>query len=151
MPLPGTPGDLRPLIGHEVGTSEWVRITQDMIDRFADLTDDHQYIHVDPQRAALTHLGGTVAHGFLVLSLLGRMSAAAEISLAGTQMRVNYGFDRIRLLAPVRPGSRIRGVFQLKDLIERDAGQWLTTLTVTIEIEGEAKPAAVAQWLILQQ
>ena len=142
--------DLQARIGQEIGLSDWVEVTQSMIDRFADLTDDHQFIHVDPVAAAATPFGGTIAHGFLVLSLLARLGRAADFVLEGVQMGMNYGFDRVRLMAPVRSGKRVRGRFVLKDLVERSPGQWLSTLSVTVEIEGEPKPAIVADWLGLQ-
>jgi acyl dehydratase len=141
---------LREKIGLEIGVSDWVAIEQDMINRFADLTDDHQFIHVDPQAAALTPFGGTIAHGFLVLSMLAKLGRAADFALEGVTMGVNYGFERVRLVAPVRAGKRIRGRFVLKALEERAAGQVLATLAVTVEIEGESKPAVVADWLALQ-
>lgn len=144
------PAELQSRIGQEIGLSDWVAITQDMIDRFADLTDDHQFIHVDPALAAKTPFGGTIAHGFLVLSLLSKFGQAAEFVLEGIQMGMNYGFDKVRLMAPVRSGKRIRGRFVLKDLVERVPGQWLSTMVVTVEIEGESKPAVVAEWLGLQ-
>lgn len=145
-----TPDALLARLGQEVGLSDWVLVTQDMIDRFADLTDDHQFIHVDPALAAQTPFGGTIAHGFLVLSLLGKLGQAAGIALEGVQMGVNYGFDKVRMVAPVRSGRRIRARFVLRGLEQRGPGQWLSTLGVTVEIEGEAKPAIVADWLGLQ-
>jgi len=145
-----TPDELKARIGQEIGVSDWVDITQDMVDRFADVTDDHQFIHVDPVAAAKTPFGGTIAHGFLVLSLIAKMAKAAEFVLKGVQMGMNYGFDKVRLMAPVKTGKRIRGRFVLKDLVERSPGQWLSTLTVTVEIEGETKPALVADWLGMQ-
>jgi acyl dehydratase len=145
-----TPEELKARIGNEIGLSDWVEVTQDMINRFADLTDDHQFIHVDPILAAKTPFGGTIAHGFLVLSLLAKLGKAAEFVLQGVQMGVNYGFDKVRLMAPVKSGKRIRGRFVLKDLVERTPGQWLSTLAVTVEIEGESKPAIVAEWLGMQ-
>jgi acyl dehydratase len=145
-----TPDELKARIGQEIGLSDWVEVTQDMINRFADLTDDHQFIHVDPVLAAQTPFGGTIAHGFLVLSLLAKLGKAAEFVLQGVQMGVNYGFDKVRLMAPVKSGKRIRGRFVLKDLIERAPGQWLSTLAVSVEIEGESKPAIVAEWLGMQ-
>jgi acyl dehydratase len=137
-------------LGQEIGVSEWLEISQAMVDRFADLTDDHQFIHVDPVAAARTPLGGTVAHGFLVLSLIAKFIAAADYRLRGTVMVLNYGFDKIRMVSPVKTGSRIRGRFTLKSMIERSPGQWLSTLHVIIEIENEPKPALVADWLGLQ-
>ncbi len=137
-------------IGKEIGVSDWVTIDQDMINRFADLTDDHQFIHVNPELAAQTPFGGTIAHGFLVLSLISKFGQSADFVMQGVTMGVNYGFDKVRLVAPVHTGKRVRGRFVLKDMVERAPGQWLSTLTVTIEIEGEAKPAIIADWLGLQ-
>ena len=145
-----TPESLRGRIGQEIGLSDWCVITQEMIDRFADLTDDHQWIHVDREAAARSPLGGTIAHGFLVLSLLAKLSSSADIQLEGVKMGMNYGFDKVRMTNPVRSGSRIRGRFVLKDLVERGPGQWLSTMTVAVEVEGQAKPALVADWLGLQ-
>ena len=145
-----TPDELKARIGSEIGVSDWVPVTQDMINRFADLTDDHQFIHVDPVLAAQTPFGGTIAHGFLVLSLLASMGKSAEFILQGVQLGVNYGFDKVRLMAPVKSGKRVRGRFVLKALVERAPGQWLSTMSVTVEIEGEAKPAIVAEWLGMQ-
>jgi len=145
-----TPESLRGRIGQEIGLSDWCVITQEMIDRFADLTDDHQWIHVDREAAARSPLGGTIAHGFLVLSLLAKLSSSADIQLEGVKMGMNYGFDKVRMTSPVRSGSRIRGRFVLKDLVERGPGQWLSTMTVAVEVEGQAKPALVADWLGLQ-
>ncbi len=142
--------ELRNRIGQEIGVSDWAVIDQAMIDRFADLTDDHQFIHVNPEAAALTPFGGTIAHGFLVLAMLAKLGRAADFALQGVTMGVNYGFERVRLISPVRAGKRIRGRFVLKAMEERAAGQVLATLGVTVEIEGEAKPAVVADWLALQ-
>ena len=145
-----TPDALLARIGQEVGLSDWLLVTQDMIDRFADLTDDHQFIHVDPALAAQTPFGGTIAHGFLVLALLGKLGQAAGIALEGVQMGVNYGFDKVRMTSPVRAGSRIRGRFVLRDIAARGPGQWLVTMTATVEVEGQSKPAIIAEWLGLQ-
>jgi acyl dehydratase len=145
-----TPATLKARIGQEVGVSDWCVVDQDMIDRFADLTDDHQWIHVDRAAAAASPFGGTIAHGFLVLSLLAKLATAADIVLAGTKMGMNYGFDKVRMTSPVRSGSRIRGRFVLRDVTERGAGQWLVTMTATVEVEGQAKPAIIAEWLGLQ-
>jgi acyl dehydratase len=145
-----TPQELRSRIGQEVGVSEWLLVDQPMIDRFADLTFDHQFIHVDPVAAAGTPLGGTIAHGFLVLSLLAKLGESANLTLDGAVMGMNYGFEKIRMTGPVRAGKRIRGRFVLKDLLERAPKQWLSTVLVTVEVEGESKPALVAEWLGLQ-
>jgi acyl dehydratase len=145
-----TPQDLRSRIGQEVGVSDWLLVDQGMIDRFADLTFDHQFIHVDPVAAADTPFGGTIAHGFLVMSLLAKLGESANLALDGAVMGMNYGFERIRMTGPVRAGKRIRGRFVLKDLVERAPRQWLSTVLVTVEVEDEAKPALVAEWLGLQ-
>jgi acyl dehydratase len=142
--------ELKSRIGTEIGLSDWLRIDQGMIDRFADLTDDHQFIHVDPVAAARTPLGGTIAHGFLVLSMLSKLAGAADFAIQGATMGMNYGFDKVRMVSPVHAGKRIRGRFVLRSLAERAPGQWLSVVGVTVEIEGEAKPAIVAEWLGLQ-
>jgi acyl dehydratase len=147
---PNTPESIQTKLGREIGLSEWLEITQEMIDRFADLTDDHQFIHVDPIAAAQTPFGGTVAHGFFVLSMIGKFVAAADFQMRGAEMTLNYGFDKIRMVSPVRSGSRIRGRFTLKSMVERAPGQWLSTVHVIIEIENAAKPAVVGDWLGLQ-
>ena len=139
--------DIRSRIGEEVGVSSWIEIDQQRIDTFADATEDHQFIHIDPQAAAAAGLGSTIAHGFLSLSLLSRMAADASLMPDGLKMALNYGLDRVRFLAPVRSGKRIRGRFTLDSIEEKAPGQWLLRHTVTVEIEGEEKPALSAQWL----
>ena len=139
--------DIRSRIGEEVGVSSWIEIDQQRIDTFADATEDHQFIHIDPQAAAAAGLGGTIAHGFLSLSLLSRMAADASLLPDGLKMALNYGLDRVRFLAPVRSGKRIRGRFTLDSIEEKAPGQWLLRHTVTVEIEGEDKPALSAVWL----
>jgi acyl dehydratase len=141
------PEAYRALIGREVGTSPWQQIDQAMIDAFAELTCDRQFIHVDPVRAAATSFGGTVAHGFLTLSLLSHFARQVVPPVAGAVMSVNYGIEKLRFLAPVPAGSRVRGRFTLKDLRERRPGEWLLVLDVRVEIEGSEKPALVAEWL----
>ena len=139
--------EIRSRLGSEVGVSSWLAIDQARIDEFADATDDHQFIHVDPDAAAKTPFGGTIAHGFLTLSLLSRMAADAMMVPEGVKMAVNYGFDRVRFLAPVKSGRRVRGRFTLDSIEEKAPGQWLLRHTVTVEIEGEDKPALTAAWL----
>ena len=146
MPL-ATLDEIRNRIGEEVGVSSWVLIDQARIDAFAGATDDRQFIHVDPEAAAQTPFGGTVAHGFLTLSLLSRLGAEAMLLPDGLRMAVNYGLDRVRFLAPVRSGSRMRGRFRLDSVEEKAPGQILMRHNVTVEIEGEAKPALTAEWL----
>jgi len=139
--------EIRTRTGTEVGVSSWLSIDQARIDEFADATDDHQFIHVDPEAAAKTQFGGTIAHGFLTLSLLSRMAADAMLVPEGVKLAVNYGFDRVRFLAPVKSGKRVRGRFTLDSIEEKAPGQWLLRHTVTVEIEDEGKPALTAQWL----
>jgi len=139
--------DIRSRVGDEVGVSSWMTVDQARIDAFADATEDHQFIHVDPAAAAAAGLSGTIAHGFLSLSLLSRMAADATLLPEGLKMALNYGFDRIRFLAPVRSGKRVRGRFVLDSVEEKAPGQWLMRHNVTVEIEGEDKPALTAVWL----
>jgi acyl dehydratase len=139
--------DIRSRIGEEIGVSTWIEVGQERIDTFADATEDHQFIHVDPAAAAAAGLGGTIAHGFLSLSLLSRMAADAMLVPDTTKMALNYGLDRVRFLAPVRSGKRVRGRFTLDSIEEKAPGQWLLRHTVTVEIEGEDKPALSAVWL----
>jgi acyl dehydratase len=141
--------EIRARIGQEVGTSAWLTIDQDRITTFAGTTEDRQFIHVDPQAAAQTPFGGTIAHGFLSLSLLSRMAADAMLIPDKVTMVVNYGFDKIRFLAPVGAGKRVRGRFRLQSVEEKVPGQILLNHDVTVEIEGEDKPALWAQWLTL--
>lgn len=143
-----TVDELKKRIGSRTGTSSWVQIDQDRIDTFADVTEDWQFIHVDPARtAAETALPGTIAHGFLTLSLLSKMTYEVRETLDNTIMGYNYGFEKIRFLAPVIAGSRVRAHFDLEAVEERKPGEILTTSKVTMEIEGQEKPALVAEWL----
>ena len=133
--------------GEEVGVSGWLTIDQARIDVFADATEDRQFIHVDPDAAAKAGFAGTIAHGFLSLSLLSRMAADTMLIPEGVKMALNYGFDRIRFLAPVKSGKRVRGRFTLDSFEEKAPGQYLMRHIVTVEIEGEEKPALTAVWL----
>jgi acyl dehydratase len=137
------------LVGTEVGRSDWVLVDQAMIDGFADVSNDHQFIHVDPVAAAATPFGGAIAHGFLTLSLISGMSYAAVPRVSGVSHGINYGLNGVRFLQPVPAGSRVRGCFVLAEAREREPGQWQSTFTVTVEIEGETKPALVAEWVTL--
>ena len=139
--------EIRARVGQEVGVSSWLMVDQARIDAFAEATEDRQFIHVDPAAAAQTVFGGTIAHGFLTLSLLSRMGAEAMLIPEGVKMAVNYGFERMRFLAPVRAGKRVRGRFTLDSVEEKAPGQWLLRHSVSVEIEGEDKPALTAQWL----
>ena len=146
MPIPSL-DEIRAHVGQEVGVSSWLMVDQARIDAFAEATEDRQFIHVDPAAAAQTVFGGTIAHGFLTLSLLSHMGAEAMLIPDGVKMAVNYGFDRMRFLAPVRAGKRVRGRFTLDSVEEKAPGQWLLRHSVSVEIEGEDKPALTAQWL----
>ena len=139
--------EIRAKVGHPVGVSGWIEVGQDRIDQFADATDDHQFIHVDQKLAAQTPFGGTIAHGFLSLSLLSRMAADVMLIPDTTKMAVNYGLDRVRFLAPVKSGKRVRGHFTLESATEKAPGQLLLKHQVTVEIEGDEKPALTAEWL----
>jgi acyl dehydratase len=139
--------EIRARVGGEVGVSDWITIDQGRIDAFASVTEDHQFIHVDPDAAAETPFGGTVAHGFLTLSLLSRMAADAMLVPEGVTMGVNYGFERVRFIAPVRSGKRVRGRFTLTSMEEKRPGQWQLVHNVAVEIEGADKPALVADWI----
>lgn len=129
--------------------SGWLTIDQDRIAAFAGATEDRQFIHVDPEAAARTPFGGTIAHGFLTLSLLSRMAAETILVPDTTKMVVNYGLDRVRFLAPVRSGKRVRGRFTLDGIEEKASGQILLRHVISVEIEGEDKPALSAVWLTL--
>ncbi|MBX8801650.1 MaoC family dehydratase [Ochrobactrum sp. MR28] len=140
---------LREAIGTEIGCSEWRVVTQEMINQFADATDDHQYIHVDPVRAAETPFGGTIAHGFLTLSLLSTLAFEALPMLQGATMGINYGFDSVRFMTPVKTGTRVRARFKLADADIRPSGRVVNYYDVTLEVEGMVKPALTARWLTI--
>jgi acyl dehydratase len=146
MPL-ATIEDISSRIGTEIGVSQWIAIDQKAIDTFAEVTGDHQFIHTDPEAAAKTPFGGTIAHGFLTLSLLSQMAAGVMLVPEGMKMAVNYGFERVRFIAPVRSGRRVRGRFVLTAAEEKRPGQWQFVHDVTVEIEGENKPALTAAWI----
>jgi acyl dehydratase len=140
--------ELKARVGQPIGTSEWLTVSQEMIDKFADATGDHQFIHVDPEKAKLTPFGTTIAHGFLSLSLMPVLTQMADLPrLDDIKMGVNYGGNKTRFLAPVRSGKRVRGHFKLLELDEKRPGQWQQTIEYTLEIEGEDKPALIAEWI----
>ena len=135
--------ELKSLVGQEVGVSDWLTLTQEMIDRFADVTGDHQWIHVDRERAKReTPFGSTIAHGFLTVSLLPQLSQQAVVVRGDFKMRINYGFNRLRFVSPVPAGSRIRARFTAQKVTDNEV-TWL----VTVDVEGKEKPALVAEWL----
>jgi acyl dehydratase len=148
MPV-ATLEEIRERVGQEIGVSGWLTVSQDRITAFAEATEDRQFIHLDPESAAQTPFGGTIAHGFLTLSLLSRMAAETILVPETTKMVVNYGLDRVRFLAPIRSGKRVRGRFTLDAVEEKAPGQILLRHTVTVEIEDEDKPALSAIWLTL--
>jgi len=140
-------------MAESIGTervSDWVEVTQAMIDQFAEATGDHQFIHVDPVRAAQTPFGGTIAHGFLTLSLMPMLAARTDApAIAGAKMGVNYGGNKVRFMQPVRSGKRVRGRFKLLKFTERKPGVWEQVQEYALEVEGEAKPALIAEWIAL--
>lgn len=139
-------------VGTEVGVSGWRTVTQDMIDKFADATDDHQFIHVNPERAAAeTPFGGTIAHGFLTLSLLSTLAYEALHPLENVELSVNYGFEDMRFVAPVRTGSRVRARFTLVKVNPRPSGWIEFAYDVTMDIENSLKPALTLRWLTLSK
>jgi acyl dehydratase len=141
--------EYRNQVGMLLGVSDWIVIEQGIIDQFADVTRDWQFIHIDPVRAKETPFGGTIAHGLFTLSLVSAMSFIAVPAIAGAQMVINYGFNSIRFISPVLSGSRVRGSFTLKQFVERQPRQWQSTLDVRVDIENVLKPALIAEWLIL--
>ncbi len=143
-----TPQDMKAKVGETLGSSEWLLIDQDMINKFADATGDHQFIHINEEAAKMTPFGGTIAHGFLTLSLFPVLMAKSDCpKVEGVKMGVNYGGNKTRFLAPVRSGKRVRGHFKLLELEEKRPGQWQQVLEFTVEIEGEDKPALMAEWI----
>lgn len=144
-----TASELPGLVGRELPPSDWFEIGQERVNRFADATNDHQFIHVDEARAAHTPFGGTIAHGFLTLSLLPFLSGQILPEIADLKMAINYGSDRLRFLQPVRVGSRVRAHQKFVEAVEKNPDQWLVKSQVSIEIEGQEKPALVAETLSL--
>ncbi len=144
------PDAVAALVGEETGLSDWILIDQDRINKFAEVTEDHQFIHVNEEAARMTPFGGTVAHGFLTLSMLSKLAEGCVIVLDGVKMGVNYGCEKVRFITPVKSGKRIRGRFSLMEAAERTPGQWAFKYGVKVEIEGEEKPALVAEWLSMQ-
>lgn len=143
-----SPQDMKALVGTKVGTSDWIEVSQERINKFAEATGDFQFIHVDLEKARLTPFGGTIAHGFLTLSLIPVLTAESDCPRPeGIKMAVNYGGNKTRFIAPVRSGKRVRGHFKMLELEEKRPGQWQQTMEITVEIEGEDKPALMAEWI----
>lgn len=139
---------LQDYVGKEVGLTDWIEVDQERINQFADATGDHQYIHLDAERAAQTPFGTTIAHGFLTLSLLSMLSGmGGGLKLENTVMGINYGLDKVRFLNPVKSGVKIRARFVLASAEEKKPGNYLLKHNVTVEIDGEEKPALIAEWL----
>ena len=140
--------DIADFLGKEVGLTDWIEINQAQINKFADATGDHQYIHVDEDRAAETPFGATIAHGFLTLSLLSKLSSMnGGIKLKNSVMGINYGLDKVRFVSPVKVNSRVRARFELVSAEEKKPKHYLLKHNVTVEIEGVGKPALIAEWL----
>lgn len=148
--MPQVPAtELKDYIGKELGRSEWFTVDQHRVDQFADCTGDHQFIHIDPKKAAQTPFGGTIAHGFLSLSLMPMLMGDLLVTPEGMKMGVNYGLDSLRFIQPVRVGSRVRLTATLLDAHEKNPGQWLIKARAVMEIEGVEKPAYIAETLAL--
>jgi len=144
-----TASEMASLAGQETEPSSWLEISQERVDRFADATNDHQFIHVDQARATRTPFGGTIAHGFLTLSLIPFLTAEKAPEFEGLVMGINYGSDKVRFLQPVRVGSRVRARQKYLEVTEKHPGQWLVRTLVTVEIENETKPALIAETLAI--
>jgi len=142
-----TVAKMKERIGNELGVTEWLTIDQDRINKFADCTLDHQWIHVDEEAAAKGPFGKTIAHGFLTVSLLSHFSEKYAILPEGTMMAINYGMNKLRLINPVPVGSKIRDRISVTDVVEKEGGRILVTTTHTVEINGQDKPACVAEVL----
>ena len=139
--------DLPKLVGRELDPSQWLEVTQERVNQFAEATNDFQFIHIDPEKAAQTPFGGPIAHGFLSLSLLSYLNAQTAVVPENLAMGINYGSDKVRYLMPVRVGKRIRSKQKVLEVSEKSPGQWLMKTAVTVEIEGEETPALVAEIL----
>ena len=140
---------LQDYVGKELGHSDWFLIDQDRINLFADATVDHQFIHVSHIKSRFGPFGKPIAHGFLTLSLLTHLTESCGLLPEGTEVGINYGLDRVRFLQPVKVGSRVRARVLPVEVNERKPGQWLIKSEITVDIEGEDKPAMVAEWLFL--
>lgn len=141
--------EFRNLSGTQLEPSSWMEITQQRVNQFADATEDHQFIHIDPEQAATTPFGGTIAHGYLTLSLLVHLTTEMSLVPEGLAMVINYGSDKVRFLAPVRVGSRIRSQQKILEVTEKTPGMWLVKTAVTVEVENSAKPAMMAEVLYM--
>ncbi|MCB1698001.1 MAG: MaoC family dehydratase [Halioglobus sp.] len=136
-------------VGTKYEPGEWIVVSQDRINTFADCTEDHQFIHLDQEKAARTPFGGTIAHGFLTLSLLSKLVEGNGIAPENVVMGINYGFDKVRFLKPVRAGKRIRAHVTIADVDRKDDNRFLIKQSISVEIEGEETPALIAEWLAM--
>ena len=145
-----SPQEMKDMVGQNLGTSEWLLVDQEMINKFADATGDHQFIHIDEEKAKMTPFGGTIAHGFLTLSMIPYLTANSDVPrVEGIKMAVNYGGNKTRFINPVKSGKRIRGHWKMLEMTEKRPGQWQQTMEITIEIEGEDKPALICEWMTM--
>jgi acyl dehydratase len=136
-------------IGKELGAGDWFAVTQDQVNTFADATLDHQFIHIDEEKAKETPFGGTIAHGFLTLSMLVHLTEKCGVIPENVMMGVNYGFDKVRFINPVRVGSEIRAKVTIADVTHKDGGQILIKQAISVEIKGQEKPALIGEWLLM--
>ena len=142
-----SPDDFEALVGTKLGVSDWITLDQERVNQFADCTEDHQFIHINEEAAAKTPFGGTIAHGFLTLSMLVKLGESVSVHPGGMVMGVNYGMNKVRFLAPVRAGKRVRAHVELASVDRKDEKRFLTQQNITVEIEGEETPALYAEWL----
>lgn len=142
--------DIQQYVGFETKGAEWFTVTQDQINQFADCTHDQQFIHTDPEKAKETPFGTTIAHGFLTLSLLSHLAEDCRVTIKGIYMGINYGFDKVRFIAPVKVNSRIRANAKVLEVVEKKPGQFQFKTEISVEIQGENKPALTAEWLVQQ-
>jgi acyl dehydratase len=142
-----SPDDFEALVGTKLGVSDWITLDQERVNQFADCTEDHQFIHINEEAAAKTPFGGTIAHGFLTLSMLVKLCESVSVHPEGMVMGVNYGMNKVRVLAPVRAGKRVRAHVELASVDRKDEKRFLTEQNITVEIEGEETPALYAEWL----
>jgi acyl dehydratase len=142
-----SPDDFEALVGTKLGVSDWITLDQERVNQFADCTEDHQFIHINEEAAAKTPFGGTIAHGFLTLSMLVKLCESVSVHPEGMVMGVNYGMNKVRFLAPVRAGKRVRAHVELASVDRKDEKRFLTQQNITVEIEGEETPALYAEWL----
>ena len=142
-----TKEEMANVVGTKIGPSQWVQLDQERINTFADCTEDHQFIHIDEEKAAQTPFGGTIAHGFLTLSMLAAFAEDIMVAPENMVMAMNYGFDKVRFLAPVRAGKRVRATGEVMSVEIKDGNRFLVKMALSVEIEGEETPALVAEWL----